>query len=62
MDPIAIPAILAYKDGDLIANLVSLVDELPPATSLRKSSLEALLQKSDNHYTPTFEKGKLIDC
>ena len=45
MDPIAAPAILAYKAGDLIANLVSVIDEIPAGRDLSASSLEALLKQ-----------------
>ena len=45
MDRAAIPAILAYKNGDLFANLVSVVDEIPPHMELNTSSLEAVLAR-----------------
>ena len=45
MIPIAVPAILAYKAGDLIANLVSVVDEIPPGRNLSTSSLELVLKQ-----------------
>lgn len=45
MDEATVPAILAYKSGDLIANLVSVVDEIPEGRSVSTSSLEALLKK-----------------
>ena len=45
MDPIAVPAILAYKGGELIANLVSVIDEIPPDLALDTHSLEVVLQR-----------------
>jgi hypothetical protein len=45
MDPIAVPAILAYKSGELIANLVDLVDKIPDDRSLSAVSLEQVLRK-----------------
>jgi hypothetical protein len=41
----AIPAILAYRRGELIANLVHFVDELAPGTKLDESSVQAALTK-----------------
>ena len=45
MNPVAIPAILAYKAGELIANLVSVVDEIPPGRNMSTSSLELVLKQ-----------------
>lgn len=45
MDMAAVPAILAYKGSDLIANLVSLIDEIPSGRDMSASSLEWLLQQ-----------------
>lgn len=45
MDPISVPAVLAYKSGDLIANLVSIVDEMPLDGNVNASNLEHVLQK-----------------
>ncbi len=45
MDRVATPAILAYRAGDLIANLVSVVDELPADADLNVHSVEHLLQR-----------------
>ena len=44
MDPISVPAILAYKNGELVANLVSVVDEIPAGRDLSARSLEGVLQ------------------
>lgn len=41
----AVPAILAYKSGDLFANIVSVVDEIPNGRDLSTSSLETVLQQ-----------------
>ena len=43
MDPVAAPAILAYKAAELIANLVSVVDEVPEGRDVSAGSLEMLL-------------------
>ena len=45
MSPAAVPALLAYKGGDLIANLVSIIDEIPEGRDLSTSSLEMVLQQ-----------------
>ena len=45
MDMAAVPAILAYKGSELIANLVSLIDEIPAGRDMGASSLEWLLQR-----------------
>ena len=45
MDPISVPAVLAYKAGDLIANLVSIVDEMPIDATINASNLEHVLQR-----------------
>ena len=44
MDETSVPAILAYKGGDLFANLVSVIDEIPAGRDLSVSSLESVLQ------------------
>ena len=45
MDPISVPAVLAYRAGDLIANLVSIVDEMPADATIDASNLERVLQR-----------------
>ncbi|KAI9655189.1 MAG: hypothetical protein M1829_000685 [Trizodia sp. TS-e1964] len=45
MDVVAVPAILAYKGGELFANLVSIIDEIPPERNLSCSSLEWVLKQ-----------------
>ncbi|MCJ1393195.1 hypothetical protein MMC18_006067 [Xylographa bjoerkii] len=45
MDPISVPAVLVYKAGDLIANLVSIVDEMPVDATINASNLEHVLQQ-----------------
>jgi hypothetical protein len=45
MDPAGVPAILAYKAGELFANLVSVIDELPAGRDLSTSSLEFVLRQ-----------------
>ena len=43
MDPVSVPAVLAYKNGDLIANLVSVIDEVPAGRDVSARSLESVL-------------------
>ncbi|KAI9678577.1 MAG: hypothetical protein M1817_005634 [Caeruleum heppii] len=45
MDVASVPAILAYRAGELFANLVAIIDEIPPDRALSSSSLEAVLKK-----------------
>ncbi|KAL7271201.1 hypothetical protein RUND412_006054 [Rhizina undulata] len=47
MDVAVVPAILAYKDGDLFANLMRVVDEVPPGRSLSADSLELVLRRAN---------------
>ena len=50
MDAAAIPAVLAYKGGELVANLVSIVDEIPSHLDMDINSIEAVLQESAHFY------------
>ncbi|KAH0547507.1 hypothetical protein FGG08_000232 [Glutinoglossum americanum] len=45
MDIASVPAILGYKGGDLFANLVSVIDQIPPNRNLSSSSLELVLRQ-----------------
>ncbi|KAI9698713.1 MAG: hypothetical protein M1836_003823 [Candelina mexicana] len=45
MDVAAVPAALAYKGGDLIANLVAIIDEIPPGRDLSAFTLEMILEQ-----------------
>jgi len=45
MSSASLPAILAYRRGELIANLVSFVDELPSGQLVNVSTVEAVLTK-----------------
>ena len=45
IDIAAVPALIAYKDGEIIANLVSLIDEIPSGRDLSAASLETFLQQ-----------------
>ncbi|KZF26603.1 thioredoxin-like protein [Xylona heveae TC161] len=45
MDPISVPAVLAYHNGELFANLVSIIDEIPADRALSPSSLEGVLRR-----------------
>jgi hypothetical protein len=47
MSKTALPAILAYRRGALIANLVHFVDELVPGQSINVSSVEGVLSRYD---------------
>ncbi len=44
MDPISAPGILAYKAGELFANLVAVVNEIPRGTPLSEASLERVMR------------------
>ena len=44
MDEACVPAILAYKEGELFANLVAVVDEIPRDRTLSVGSLEGVLR------------------
>lgn len=41
----ALPAVLAYRRGTLIANLVHFVDEIPPGQSITLTTVEGVLSK-----------------
>ena len=45
MDRKVVPAVLAYKGGDLIANMPRVVDEIPTGRNLSSESLEVVLKK-----------------
>ncbi|KAK6348980.1 hypothetical protein TWF730_009740 [Orbilia blumenaviensis] len=45
MDRKVVPAILAYRGGELIANLPRIVDEIPAGRPLSSESLETVLRK-----------------
>jgi hypothetical protein len=45
MSSTALPAVLAYRRGALIANLVHFVDEIAPGQSINVSSVETVLSK-----------------
>ncbi|KAI5836835.1 thioredoxin-like protein [Morchella snyderi] len=47
-DPEVVPAVLAYKGGELFANLVKIVDEIPPGRGLSTDSLELVLRRYDS--------------
>ena len=49
----ALPAILAYRRGSLIANLVHFVDELAPGQPINVFSVESILAK----YHPSYVTG-----
>lgn len=44
MDAASIPAILAYKQGELMANLVAVVNEIPIDKGLTVGSLEGVMR------------------
>jgi len=45
MDGEVVPAILAYKSGDLFNSIMRAVDEIPSGRSLSTESLELVLLK-----------------
>lgn len=45
LDVMTVPAVLAYKGGELIANLVSVIDQIPPDRDMSAASMELLLQQ-----------------
>ena len=45
MPEISVPGVLAYLNGELIANLVSILDEFPEGRDLNSSSMETLLKQ-----------------
>lgn len=45
MDEVVVPAILAYREGDLFANLSSVIDDIPMGRDMSPAGLESLLQK-----------------
>jgi hypothetical protein len=55
MPSTALPAVLAYRRGQLIANLVHIVDELVPGASVNVNTIETILSK----YSPP-SKNNLI--
>lgn len=46
MDEVAVPAILAYRNGDLFANLSAVIDEIPMGRDMSPAGLESLLKRS----------------
>ncbi len=45
MDEACVPAVLAYKAGELFANLVAVIHEIPAGRDLSSLSLELLLKQ-----------------
>lgn len=45
MDDEVVPAILAYRGGELFHSIMQVVDEIPPGRSLSIESLELVLVK-----------------
>ncbi len=43
MDAIVVPTVLAYEDGNLVANIVRIIDEIPSDRDVDKSELEKIL-------------------
>ncbi|TGZ80516.1 thioredoxin-like protein [Ascodesmis nigricans] len=41
------PAVLAYKGGDMFANIMRIVDEIPPGRNLSSESLELVLTREN---------------
>ena len=52
MDAEVMPAVLAYKSGELFKSVMRIVDEIPSGRSLSTESLELVLQRYVHmHYT-----------
>ena len=45
MDLVSTPAILAYQSGELVANLVSVIDDFQLGEDVNPSTLESLLKR-----------------
>ncbi|MCJ1355943.1 MAG: hypothetical protein MMC33_005936 [Icmadophila ericetorum] len=46
LDVMTVPAVLAYRGGELIANLVSVIDQIPSDRDMSAASMELLLQQN----------------
>lgn len=47
MESSVVPAVLAYKGGELFANIMRIVDEIPPGRNLSAESLELVLRRAN---------------
>jgi hypothetical protein len=47
MDAAMAPAVLAYKGGELFANILRIADEIPPGRNLSAESLELVLRRAN---------------
>ncbi|KAA8896094.1 thioredoxin-like protein [Sphaerosporella brunnea] len=47
MEASVVPAVLAYKGGELFANIMRIVDEIPPGRNLSPDSLELVLRRAN---------------
>ena len=45
VDVASVPSVLAYRGGDLFANLTAIVDEVPSDQLVTPSTLEKVLKK-----------------
>ena len=45
MEASVVPAVLAYRAGELFANIIRIVDEIPPGRNLSTDSLELVLRR-----------------
>ena len=45
MEPMGVPAIIAYRNGDKFAGLVPLINELPDDAELNAITLEAVFKR-----------------
>lgn len=45
MEPMGVPAIIAYRNGDKFAGLVPLINELPDDAELNALTLETVLKR-----------------
>jgi hypothetical protein len=46
MEPMGVPAVIAYRNGDKFAGLVPLINEMPDDAELDTISLESLFKRS----------------
>jgi hypothetical protein len=53
MEAPVVPAVLAYKGGELFANIMRIVDEIPPGRNLSTDSLELVLRRYASRFSAT---------
>jgi hypothetical protein len=53
MEASVVPAVLGYKGGELFANIMRIVDEIPPGRNLSADSLELVLRRYTSWFSVT---------